>query len=285
MSLFSALIPGFGRDRKRDKGIQEHLEYLRSLRLPGLGLSESAGGCASRIGGRPSLPESVPWPEWKGAPLAFLCQIDLNAIPDTCDRRGLPRDGMLSFFYHQNQETWGFDPADRGSWRVVYQEAGSSPGPPRFPPPGLAAEAVYRPKDVRCHPIETYPDATDDRVLALDLSERQYDEYVELCQAVHQGGPAHQLFGYPMPIQGNNMDLECQLVSHGLYCGSPAGFNDPKTKKLEPGRSEWMLLLQLDSDDDTGMVWGDAGMLYFWIKQSDLARSHFDDCWMIVQCS
>ncbi len=80
------------------------------------------------------------------------------------------------------------------------------------------------------------------------------------------------------------MDLECQLVSNGIYLGDSKYIKDPKAKELEKGRDEWVMLLQLDSDDQTEMMWGDVGMLYFWIKKSDLASKNFDNCWMILQC-
>jgi uncharacterized protein YwqG len=111
---------------------------------------------------------------------------------------------MLYFFYSQEQETWGFDPIDEGSWQVVYMP----------------------------------------------------------CSGVFGDKPAHHLFGYPSPAQGNDMDLECQLVSHGLYCGDTSGYQDSRAKELEAGRHDWILLLQLDTDDDAGMMWGDCGMLY-----------------------
>jgi uncharacterized protein YwqG len=54
---------------------------------------------------------------------------------------------------------------------------------------------------------------------------------------------------------------------------------------LENGRSDWLLLFQLDSDDAAKMMWGDAGRLYFWITKQDLARRDFSNVWMILQCS
>ena len=42
--------------------------------------------------------------------------------------------------------------------------------------------------------------------------------------------PTHQLFGHPLPIQGNDMDLEAQLVSNGIYCGGPEGYISEKAK-------------------------------------------------------
>jgi len=47
---------------------------------------------------------------------------------------------------------------------------------------------------------------------------------------------------------------------------------------------EWKLLAQIDTDDDAGWMWGDAGSLYFGIRNADLARSDLDRAWMVLQC-
>jgi uncharacterized protein YwqG len=43
-------------------------------------------------------------------------------------------------------------------------------------------------------------------------------------------------------------------------------------------------LLQLDSDEEAGMMWGDRGMLYFWIPEEALAPRRFGEVWTILQC-
>jgi uncharacterized protein YwqG len=283
MSFFSALFGKGKQGRKEERGIEEHLDYLNSLRTPALALSPAAGTSTSRIGGLPSLPANIPWPEWKGAPLAFLCQIDLGRVPAGFDRGGLPQSGMLFFFYNQEQKTWGFDPKDRGSWQVIYAAKGDDAV--RSAPEGLRKDCVYKEKPVAFTPVATYPDWQDERVVALNLNDKQSDQYIDLCSSVFRNGPAHHFLGYPSPVQGNDMDLECQFASHGLYCGDPSGYNDPRAKQLEAGRSDWVLLLQLDTDDDAGMMWGDCGMLYFWIKRRDLLEGRFENSWMILQCS
>ncbi len=265
-----------------DRGIDKHLDFLKTLRVPAIALSPASEGQRSRIGGLPTLPQDASWPEWEGKPLAFLCQIDLSEVPNACDRHGLPASGVLYFFYNQEQETWGFDPKDEGSWRVVYTPSPSEAS--RAAPAGLAKEYIYKEKPVALSPVETYPDWQDDRIDSLNLSDSQSEQYTEICSDGFAGSPAHHLFGYPSPVQGNDMDLECQLVSHGLYCGDSSGFRSPRAKELEAGRSDWVLLFQLDTDDDVGMMWGDSGMLYFWIRKQDLRECRFDKCWMILQC-
>ena len=48
----------------------------------------------------------------------------------------------------------------------------------------------------------------------------------------------------------------------------------------------WQLVLQVDSDSDAGMQWGDAGRVYVCIiRKEDLAACRFERCWTILQCT
>jgi uncharacterized protein YwqG len=81
------------------------------------------------------------------------------------------------------------------------------------------------------------------------------------------------------------MEEECELVTNGIYCGDASGYNDPRVKSLEPNAKNWKLLLQIDSNDENDMMWGDCGRLYFWIKKDDLFNKNFNNSWVILQCS
>ena len=48
----------------------------------------------------------------------------------------------------------------------------------------------------------------------------------------------------------------------------------PNTGRLRA--ADWRLLLQLDTDDEASMMWGDLGRLYFWITGDALRRRAFD---------
>ena len=58
---------------------------------------------------------------------------------------------------------------------------------------------------------------------------------------------------------------------------------DPKAHELSKGAKEWQLLLQIDTDESIGMRWGDAGMIYYWMRASDLQKCDFDDAWLVLQ--
>ncbi|MHC4402544.1 MAG: DUF1963 domain-containing protein [Planctomycetota bacterium] len=75
------------------------------------------------------------------------------------------------------------------------------------------------------------------------------------------------------------------MTFHGLYTGDETGYDDPRRKELEKGAADWQLLLQIDSDEDNaGMMWGDMGRLYFWIRRDDLKKQAFGNVWMVLQC-
>lgn len=266
-----------------EKDLSEYRPLIESVKIPAIRIEQGDSSGFSKIGGLPLVGRSFQWPVWKEKPLAFLCQIDLGAIAGSEFTPLLPKSGVLYFFYDQEQSTWGFDPKDRGSWRVVYVD-GKDELNPASAPEGLSQACIYKEKHVGFSQILSYPDEQDERIDRLNLTESQSDEYFELISSVFQDQPAHQLLGYPSPVQGNDMDLESQLVSNGLYCGDASGYNDPRSKELEAGRHDWQLLLQLDSDDDTGMMWGDMGRLYFWIRKDDLNNKDFGSVWMILQC-
>jgi uncharacterized protein YwqG len=81
------------------------------------------------------------------------------------------------------------------------------------------------------------------------------------------------------------MEVECRLVSNGIYCGDSAGYHSEEAKALRAVASEWISLLHIDSDDDAGMMCGDVGTIYYWIRRQDLAQGAFDRAWLILQCS
>jgi uncharacterized protein YwqG len=109
--------------------------------------------------------------------------------------------------------------------------------------------------------------------------------YDNLCRQPFDELIAHQILGHPRPVQGDGMELECQLATNGIYLGGPEGYQDPRRAALEASAKDWKLLLQLDTDDDTGWMWGDVGTLYFWIREQDAARADFSKVWMVFQCS
>lgn len=238
----------------------------------------------SRFGGLPDVPAAFDWPRWHERPLAFLAQINLADVAGFECSVKLPRAGWLLFFYDPEQEAWGFDPADRGCSHVAYVDATATlvrrPLPDDMPDGGRFSVAA-----LTFAQSQTKPDLYSPWVEALNLNEQQEKALFEELDA-HAGDldpTIHQIGGHPMPVQ-NAMELECQLASNGVRPGAPMGHEPEPTESLKAGKFDWRCVLQLDSDDDIGWMWGDVGRIYFWMTENDIAERRFGNAWLIFQC-
>ncbi|NGZ77684.1 YwqG family protein [Saccharibacillus alkalitolerans] len=238
----------------------------------------------SKIGGRPDLPGGTEWPLQGGRPLTFIAQIRLEDVPWKTDL--LPQKGLLSFFYDAADQPWGYDPQHAGGWKVLYA-ADADLLQRRSAPEGTEHDGDFEPLNVEFSVQTTLPHWNTLAVRRMELTGDEIDLYIKLMEQITDhnapGFPIHRLMGWPDQVQGE-MQLECQLVTHGIYCGNPIGYRDPRRQELEPGAEGWKLLLQIDSEDDIGMTWGDFGMIYFWIREDDLAKGDFDKVWVVLQC-
>ncbi|HEY5994070.1 MAG TPA: YwqG family protein [Gallionellaceae bacterium] len=267
--------------------LMEMVKTLQQHQRPALHVIPApAPGAFSKIGGLPNLPSAIAWPEWGAQPMSFLAQIDLAELPQPSPLPELPASGYLYFFYDAEQSTWGFDPKDRGSWAVVY--SAGTPAPETRPAPDeLPEEGLFLEQPVMFSPILSIPDLQRLELPGSDSDDEDeaFEKAQELREEIFGGRPQHQIGGYPNPIQNDTMEIECQLASNGLYLGDSSGYEDPRAKALMQGAEDWRLLFQIDTDDDAGMMWGDCGMIYFWIRAADLARKDFSNVWMVLQCS
>jgi hypothetical protein len=214
---------------------------------------------ASRIGGEPDLPPGMRWPEGPDGPLALLAQIRLSDVAALDGENLLPHEGTLYFFYDAIAQPW--DSSERGRWRVLHD-----PGDParlrRTPAPrALKDEARFPPRALRPEITPTLPQSDSPAVAALALTDAEADLLLDLPFRFRPKQPLHQLLGHAFPIQG---DMEEHL---------PA-----------PASGPWRLLFQIDSSDAAHMMWGDVGMVYFWIPLESLRARRFEDVRIFLQC-
>ena len=283
-------------------GLEEHADRITESARTGI-LVEDVGeddlGAESHLGGAPLLPRDFTWPEWRGRPLSLLAEVRLEDVRALDSESLLPTDGRLLFFrdsadvaaaaggdFVEDAVGWGFDPGDAGGSLIFHvPDAGLEQ---RHPPPGLTSHAILPRRRVSFRrrltvvPWEAFFDDVQDSAIDAYF---EFAEALDTAQGVSASAPIHQVFGHPDQIQGD-MRLECQLVTNGLYAGDSSGYEDPRARELEPGASDWRLLLQLDSDEERlGVMWGDVGRLYVWIREQDLRARRFDAAWTILQCS
>lgn len=246
----------------------------------------------SRFGGQPDLPDDVEWPRSDDMRLHFVCQINF-AEASPFDRDGaLPKDGTLYLFQKLWDYGWGYDPAHRRDWEVLYVPAGTRtkrrPFPADLEHPGEYRESIVEFETEWMIPSRGCSEFPADLESLLAKDEARDDEYRDVWNSdstLDLGINQHRLLGIPQPNQGD-MRLECELVTNGIYCGK--GIPDSIARPHARRATNWRLLLQIDTDDTRrsgpGWMWGDCGRLYFMIRDGDLRRRRFDKSWLIMQC-
>ena len=223
----------------------------------------------------------------KNRPLAFLAQINL-AEASQYDRTGLlPTSGVLSFFYETMSMEWGFEPRHEGYARVYY-----------FPETeGLVPTQI--PEETKEWSVGEQALSFADAVSLLSSfaysrrsgREVDWDTYNELRAEFGYDAAAHadnpmKMLGYADEIQ-NEMEPECELYSRGIDEDMQEELSEEEQAELVRNAADrWVLLFQMGTveDGETELMYGDCGLIYFWIRKEDLAARNFDNVHLILQC-
>lgn len=292
---------GLSGDRAREILALGRRGTTLDLRAGGAVAEEEVGLGATKVGGFPDLPEGAAWPRGegrggplppgvpprRGRPLSFLAQVNLAEVATVSPTDFLPREGILHFFYDALGQPWGYDPADRGAWRVLLSPVG--PLSRRKPPEDLAPEGRFSGRGAAVVERFDLPEPGSEVILPLGLSGAEADAYADFFYADRadreEAGPRHRLLGLPDPVHPDHMRFQVQMVSSGVYMGGSGGpAPTPElVADLAPGAERWHLLLQLDSDAEAGMEWGDVGRLYFWAAPDALDPWGFERTWVVLE--
>ena len=285
------------RDEMMDRGLSGYFDALAPLAKNAVQITldvqedERIPVGASKMGGSPDLPEDVAWfrnPK-TDIPLSFVAQVNLAEAAQYDREHKLPERGMLYSFYDCSADgmPWGFDPEDGSGWAVYYHDGDPSGISRREAPEDLEQDdngTVFGSARMCFAAGMELPSPESDLANDLDLPEDEeaQDAYWEWLEETEEE-LRNKLLGHADPVQ-NGMELECEYVTNQIYCGTPEGYQLAKARGLDKNAARWNLLLQVDSNEDIGMMWGDMGRLYFWITDEDLAERRFDRCWLILQC-
>ncbi|MCP2169833.1 YwqG family protein [Goodfellowiella coeruleoviolacea] len=276
---------------------ERHLgpDYADQLVRSAVWLSHGVPSGRSRLGGNPLLPPGSDWPTWGDEPLNFLALVDCAEITALDESIGLPRTGFLNFFCGAgNDHPWGLDPDEADGWRVIHTSAADAVDTPA--PDGAWVTPAHPMRLTPSGPeigdaflagYDSYPDEEESELPAearerLDALVTAWAE-VGLTSVWRPSGPAHQIGGWPEPVQEMPW-RDAQFAASGVNTNKRDYYRDPGFDEVVRGIPEWRLLLQVDTDSTLDWQWGDFGRLYFVIRADDLRAGDFGRVWMTGQC-
>lgn len=248
--------------------LQDRRAEIESTIRPVIALAfheEATAPWDSKVGGVPYRPLDMQWPaDSAGRPLHFLAQINFAQLPHL---PRFPDAGILQFFVGEDLGWLGchFSVEDApvyDTYRVVFHERpyedpallrvdvppyenpedGPFIRPVELRMTGTLVELPISPDDRNFRAALNWTATTPDRYV---LGEQLHGVYQEACAAVHP--TLDQIGGYPAFRQ-----------------------SDPRNA----GQSH-RLLFQLASNEDLGFVFGDVGIMNFFIQPDDLRKGDF----------
>ena len=202
----------------------------------------------SKLGGVPYLTSIDNYPkDADGEPMMLLAQIDLSEMPPLPH---FPEKGLLQF-YIVNDEDYGYDlPC-----RVVYIEHFST----------NEEELLTE------HP---YSEDMDEDVLPYEKECRIHFEQ-DIMPISSTNDSFDELIG-DVTDKNDREELYSLLYSAESRMGGYPDFVQNPVESYESGE-KGVLLLQLDCDDEAGLMFGDSGNCQFFISEEDLKQKDFSD--------
>lgn len=277
--------------KKLEQWVQEYqfghaMDYLKESVREGIRWSKKEldpynDTCNSRIGGDPDLPEHEEWPlDSNGTPMTFLAQLSLAELNNIDTYSILPQRGMLYFFVGVDEPAYDIE------HKVLYvPEDKLREAKRRHSPEETAQEEVFTGYRVIARSSLEPPNYGYVDYEQVEDEEHDYDQYEELCFELTEQSTADLavMFGYPATQHGDcEYEAVLQLLTGKKYNYSMKDALDQITKqmngdakKAEQEVRDTLLLLALDSDQDIGFCWWDAGELQFYIRKEDLLAGNF----------
>ena len=215
----------------------------------------------SKFSGQPYFPKALDYPlDSQQQPMALMAQLNFADIPHL---PMFPETGILQFFISSTNGVFGMnfdDLLNTDNFRVFYfpeitHDESKLLTDFSFLPKINQLELPFSYECALNFELQTAPMSIVDyqfgsKILNSDepyyYDEEIYEAYSELFPS--QG---HKIGGYPFFTQADPREIE------------------------QYQNQEYILLFQMDTDDDNGIMWGDCGVATLFIKKQDLLNKDF----------
>jgi uncharacterized protein YwqG len=217
-----------------------------------------------RFGGLPDLPAGTTYPSFKDYEgnergLQFLAQINCGDISHLQDY--LPRTGMLYFFIEDQEQEMGP--------KVIYYEGNDLQSAKDL---DIDEDYIWEQNG-----IYTPFKADAGKYPSIPFLYNSRDRYPELSDADEMDDEVEKLYN--------------SLTKDAVHAMNSFVFKQHDTPEMEAVNAkkgkpdEWMVLLRVSSDSNTGFSFWDAGEIYFVIHKSDLGKKDFSNVYCGLESS
>lgn len=201
-----------------------------------------------------------------GNKMQLLAQINFSHIDAPAS---FPKKGLLQFYVanhcleHKQHFRGVLSP---NNYKIIYieqpqlvehsmhEEISKSAYHPIKQPLQLLADNGYEPVSIFDYRYDEFIPSTSRNLIEVEDFYEFDDVYLQ-----HYSGAQHKIGGYPYFIQQDLRKHSMELQNYDT------------------------LLLQIISDDEKGIMWGDCGVIKFFINYYDLLQLHFDRAIMYVE--
>lgn len=259
------------------KGMLDHRIRLKTV------AGKSISSSISKFGGLPNVSGDFVWPNFNGAPLSFLFQLNFEEISSFNLTASVPAKGMLYFFILTEKNN-GF-PEAPNEYKVVFDKNFSKESSKKY----FSEESIpikFNECFVQFYSSYCLPSYQDYEVLKIE-EEKDWSLY-SIIEDINcfinevtefEDFPEHQLFGKAQAIQGTvNFHWAKNLLSFSYP------FSNIQLSSIQAKESKLRLLLQVDfSDKKLGLQNNLDGIAYFGIHEDALLDNDFDKSLLICQ--
>jgi len=232
----------------------------------------------SKIAGDPYFPKNDEYPvDGAGHPMKLLAQMNFGQLPKLKD---YPETGLLQIFISVHDDLYGMNidhKTEQKDFRIKFIEE-----------PFLAEEELLTDFSFVKIPDDFYFPVMKEGAITGELSSETISVGDFRFEKV-TGKQSWDLFEGVEGIDGDEADALLDEFyetesGFGHKLGGYPGFTqeDPRTYE---DQEHTVLLLQIDSDDEVDMLWGDCGIANFFIKPEDLKRKNFENVVYNWDCS
>ncbi|CAH0346042.1 YwqG family protein [Bacillus sp. CECT 9360] len=220
----------------------------------------------SKFGGAPYLPKTMDHPkDESGRAMKLLAQINFEEVPTL---QSFPPKGMLQFYLSIDDDGYGLDfdnPTKQKNYRIMYH-------------PEILTDDDLLVTDF------SYMDDFDEDYFPLEETALSFEQDYETVSVADYRFENVDIDLEQVVGEGEDGEITLwevyaeELSNEGHKMGGYAFFTqvDPREDEKKY-RNHTITLLQIDTDDDLDIMWGDAGVANFFIKEEDLLKLDFSN--------